>query len=318
MFNLVDAIILAVLAAYIVRGLFESLYRLLIELLGFITAASAALALYPMLSAELVETFGLSSSLAPPIAFITIWLIAESLFIFGAHFLFDRLPKIKSAKLEKALTVIPSSAKAVIVIIFAVAIITSLPVTGPTKDSIINSASGKSILKLSARVENLFDRVFGAAVKDALNFLTVKPESDERVDLGFTVKEPSVDEASEQAMLTLVNRERTSRGLQPLALEISVRAVARAHSLDMFVRGYFSHNNPDGEDPCDRLTRGGVEWRVCGENLALAPDVELAHQGLMNSPGHRANILDPRFNKIGIGVMDGGNRGKMFTQNFID
>ena len=54
------------------------------------------------------------------------------------------------------------------------------------------------------------------------------------------------------------------------------------------------------------------------ENLALAPNVDIAHKGLMNSPGHRANILSPSFGRVGIGVIDGGGYGKMFAQEFAD
>ncbi len=61
-----------------------------------------------------------------------------------------------------------------------------------------------------------------------------------------------------------------------------------------------------------------ITYGYAGENLALAPSTELAMQGLMNSPGHRKNILSPNFTKVGIGVMDGGIYGKMFTQEFTD
>lgn len=59
-----------------------------------------------------------------------------------------------------------------------------------------------------------------------------------------------------------------------------------------------------------------VRFRTAGENLALAPSVPIAHTGLMNSPGHRANILQSGFGRVGIGILDGGKRGLMVTQNF--
>jgi uncharacterized protein YkwD len=60
----------------------------------------------------------------------------------------------------------------------------------------------------------------------------------------------------------------------------------------------------------------GVRFLTAGENLALAPTIEVAHTGLMNSPGHRANILRREFGRVGIGVMDGGMRGLMVSQEF--
>lgn len=86
----------------------------------------------------------------------------------------------------------------------------------------------------------------------------------------------------------------------------------------MFERGYFSHYSSEGKDVGDRLIEAGIYFNYAGENLALAPDINRAHQGLMDSPGHRRNILDPAFGKIGIGVIDGGVYGKMTTQVFTD
>lgn len=117
-------------------------------------------------------------------------------------------------------------------------------------------------------------------------------------------------------MLQLVNEERTSRGLKPLALDPELVPVARTHSADMFSRGYFSHYTPEGEDPFQRMKDAGVKFRTAGENLALAPTLQIAHTGLMNSPGHRANILNPAFGRVGIGIMSGGRRGKMVSQEF--
>ncbi len=119
-------------------------------------------------------------------------------------------------------------------------------------------------------------------------------------------------------MLILVNQERAKVGAKPLKLDTTLVSVARAHSTDMWQRQYFAHTDPDGKSPFDRMTAAGVIFTTAGENLALAQTVERAHEGLMNSPGHRRNILDPAFGRIGIGVIDGGVYGKMFTQDFAN
>ncbi|MCL4365722.1 CAP domain-containing protein, partial [Patescibacteria group bacterium] len=119
-------------------------------------------------------------------------------------------------------------------------------------------------------------------------------------------------------MFELVNKERTGRGLKALVFDQKLQAVARGHSGDMFKKGYFSHYSLEGKTVADRALNASVDFLVIGENLAYAPSVELAHKGLMNSEGHRANILSPDFNKVGIGVLDGGIYGKMFTQVFSD
>ena len=117
-------------------------------------------------------------------------------------------------------------------------------------------------------------------------------------------------------MLALVNREREAAGLRPVAADPALVEVARKHSTDMFARGYFAHQTPEGASPFDRMKRDNVSFRTAGENLALAPTVRVAHTGLMNSPGHRANILRPEFGRLGIGIVDGGYRGIMVSQEF--
>ena len=117
-------------------------------------------------------------------------------------------------------------------------------------------------------------------------------------------------------MLELVNGERMAAGLRPLAADAELEQVARQHSTDMFARGYFAHVTPEGRDPFERMREADVRFLTAGENLALAPTLQIAHAGLMRSPGHRANILQRDFGHVGIGIMDGGIHGLMVTQDF--
>jgi uncharacterized protein YkwD len=117
-------------------------------------------------------------------------------------------------------------------------------------------------------------------------------------------------------MLSLVNQERIREGLPPVKADPEIAEVARAHSRDMFAKGYFAHQNIEGKSPFDRIQEAGVQYKAAGENLALAPTLDIAHNGLMNSPGHRANILRKDFGRLGIGILDGGRYGLMITQNF--
>ena len=166
--------------------------------------------------------------------------------------------------------------------------------------------------------EKQLNSIFGGALNETLNFMTVKPEGKELVNLRFTVKDGSVDAEAEQEMFRRVNTERAKAGLQFLEFDNSLRDVARAHSDDMFRRGYFSHYTPEGLSPFDRMNNAHITYTYAGENLALAPSTQLAMQGLMNSPGHRANILSVNFGKVGIGVIDSGIYGEMFCQEFTD
>lgn len=121
----------------------------------------------------------------------------------------------------------------------------------------------------------------------------------------------------EKLMLDLVNHERIKAGLKPLEIDMRLVDISRKKSKDMIEKNYFGHISPTYGSFFDALKNAKVAYRYAGENIAGAPTVEKAHQALMNSPGHRANILNPNFNKIGIGIIDGGPYGKMFTQTFL-
>lgn len=122
----------------------------------------------------------------------------------------------------------------------------------------------------------------------------------------------------EQQMLQLVNAERKKKGLKSLVADEQLKKVARAHSSDMLKRGYFSHITPEGKDPFYRMKKAGITYKNAGENLAYASTLAKAHKGLMNSPSHRAAILNKSFGRIGIGIVDGGKSGLMISQEFKD
>jgi uncharacterized protein YkwD len=166
--------------------------------------------------------------------------------------------------------------------------------------------------------EHRLNDVFGGALNETINFLTVEPKSDETIALHFKVTNGTPDAQAEKQMFRMVNTERVKNGLPPVFFDAKLRALGRAHSQDMLARGYFSHYTPEQLSPFDRMNEANIEFISAGENLALAPSTDLAMQGLMNSPGHRANILNASFGKIGIGVIDGGVYGKMYSQEFTN
>ncbi|MFZ5897835.1 MAG: CAP domain-containing protein [Bacillota bacterium] len=123
--------------------------------------------------------------------------------------------------------------------------------------------------------------------------------------------------ADELKMLDLVNKERAANGLKPLAMDPQLVKLARMKAQDMIDNRYFAHESPTYGSPFDMMRKYGVTYRAAGENLAGASTVDSAHVNLMNSPGHRANILSPNYTRVGIGVVNGGPYGKMFVQMFI-
>ena len=121
----------------------------------------------------------------------------------------------------------------------------------------------------------------------------------------------------EQRMVDLVNQERTKNGLSALTVDLQVARVAGIKSQDMADNNYFSHNSPTYGSPFDMLKSFGISYLHAGENLAGNQSVEKAHTALMNSSGHRQNILSPNFTHIGVGVRASDKYGFLYTQLFI-
>jgi len=122
----------------------------------------------------------------------------------------------------------------------------------------------------------------------------------------------------EQAQLALTNAARVADGRAPLRCDVLMTMVARAHSQDMCDRRYFSHTNLEGLSPFQRMRAAGVSYSTAGENIAQGQrTAEDVHTSWMNSPGHRANILNGAYGRIGIGLSECGGR-MYWTQIFAN
>lgn len=127
-----------------------------------------------------------------------------------------------------------------------------------------------------------------------------------------------VKEGFEQLLFELTNATRARYGLPLLTWDEEVQRTARAHSSDMAVNDYFDHINLDGQTPFERLEEDHISFRLAGENLAAGqPSSIFAHEGLMNSLGHRENILHPGFRSLGIGVAFDQEGKPFFTEKFL-
>ncbi|MFC8850855.1 CAP domain-containing protein, partial [Micromonospora sp. NPDC057141] len=121
--------------------------------------------------------------------------------------------------------------------------------------------------------------------------------------------------AQAQEVVNLVNAERAKAGCSALKIDDKLMAAAQAHSQDQADNRKMSHDGSDGSDVGDRLDRVGYAWRAYGENVAWNQQTPAAvMDAWMNSPGHRANILNCSFTEIGVGIAS--SNGPYWTQDF--
>ena len=317
--NWVDFIIILVLLLFAFEGWRQGFFPQVFNILGFLTALILSLIFYSQIAVLLDKLFHLPKIAANPIGFLLIWLFSESLFYVLLSRLFRKfLASFENLFVNKYFGFVPAAVNASLFLAFALLFVVSLPIRPDIKRDVYDSKIGSTLVSGATVLEKPLNNVFGPIAKQSLTFLTVKPEDEGTIDLQFTQKELAVDFESERIMFEFVNEERVKFGAKPLAWSENLAKVGRNHSKDMFARGYFSHFSPEGKDVGDRLDEADIDYVAAGENLALAPTVSRAHTGLINSPGHRRNILDPSFGEIGIGAVDGGIYGKMFTQVFTD
>ncbi len=123
----------------------------------------------------------------------------------------------------------------------------------------------------------------------------------------------------EEKVVQLVNEERAKEGLDPLTMHNRLSDLARMKSQDMADKGYFSHTSPTYGSPFDMMKQYDFSYSAAGENIAAGQRTpQEVVEGWMNSPGHRANILNEHFTHIGVGYVEGGSYGTYWTQLFMN
>ncbi|OGY25679.1 MAG: hypothetical protein A2Z11_04465 [Candidatus Woykebacteria bacterium RBG_16_43_9] len=324
-FNFVDLIVLFFLIYFLWQGYQTGFVGGLLNILSTVISFVAAVLFYPNLASFFQSQFGWTENLALVSAFFSILIVAELVFSFIFHRAYSLItPAYRMIRgfliWDKVLGLVPS----VLVGLFLVSIFLLLPLILPVKENIRDIVSqswwGKNVLSKALayqpQIENLLNRL---PYKNLAYIITPEPLSEESLELSFPEEiKLAPDQKSEKEMFDFVNKERNKRGIKQVIWGEDLNKVARSHCLDMFEKGYFSHYSPEGSSPFDRMDQFGIDYKAAGENLAYAPNVDIANQGLIDSPGHRANILRPEFGALGVGVIDGGINGKMFCQEFSD
>lgn len=320
-FNWIDWIIFFIVLYQVVDGWDRGLVALLSNTLAFLMSLWLAVRFHGVVGAFVVEKFTLPGVWKNVLGYVLIALPSEVVINSFLEWPLRKVPpKIVASVVNRWFGSLFAVANALLFVAFLLLVVVALPIRGSVKRDIKNSLIGSKLVLLSEAYGGNVKSSLDSLTQEALKFVTIKPKSNERLNLDVA-PEPNqltVDGESEERMVELVNVERVKRGLTALRVEENLVSIARKHSHDMFERRYFSHYSPEGQDVGFRARQGGIEYTLVGENLAYAPDVEMAHTGFMNSEGHRKNILDTAWTRIGIGVIDGDVYGKMFTQVYAN
>lgn len=320
-FNWIDWIIFFVILYHIIDGWDRGFVSLVCNTFAFLVSLWIAIRFHAQVGGFFVRTFGVPLIWTDVLGYLVLAFPVEILINSILDWPLKKIPKkIVGSFINRCFGSLFAIANGFLILAFFLLVVLALPIRGTVKRDIKNSTVGSKLVLLSERYGGNVKSSLDSITQEALKFVTIKPKSNERLNLDVAPEsnQLTVDEASEAQMVKLVNEERVKQGQRALRVEESLTIIGRSHSRDMFIRRYFSHYSPEGYDVGYRARQGGIEYTLVGENLAYAPDVEMAHTGFMNSEGHRKNILDTAWTRIGIGVIDGDVYGKMFTQVFAN
>ena len=324
-FNAVDIAFLLVTVLFTIHGIRRGFIASITGITTLVVSVVLAIRFYGVVADFILAQWELSPLIANVAGFLVVLLVALVLLAFALTTIAGMLRPLRPflaplIAVDHLLGAIPGFALGFIISVLLLTALRALPLSGTVQQAVEQSALNGYLTRATAVVLPQVETLFGQAIRSTMAFQRRGIiEYGETLRFGpFPLPELQVDPAAETRLLALVNAARARESLPPLVMDPDLRAVARAHSAEMFRLSYFSHHSPVTGNPADRIREHNIPYRVAGENLAYAPTVDVAHAGLMNSPDHRHNILATKYGKIGIGVVSGGIYGKMFTQNFTN
>lgn len=313
--NYIDIILLLIVGICIWSSYQRGFIISALHLIAWVGSLIISFLAYELLNTLLLKIFPALNFWAPPLSFMLILIFSR----WGLDTLADRVldgvpQKTHDHPANKVAGAMPGIVNGLIWAALLATFFMLMPLTQVSEKTRDSKLSERLVTKVSW-LESKVSPIFAEALNRTVRKTTLKEEG-KSVKLPFIVKRPTTRTELETEMLVLVNQERKKKGLRLLKADPEIAITARKHSADMFLRGYFSHYTPEGVDPFGRMRKDKIRFLTAGENLALAQTLQIAHKELMESPGHRANILNPAFGRLGIGILDGGIYGLMITQNF--
>jgi len=314
--NWIDIILLIVMIMSIVASYNRGLIISLLDLLSWIGSFMIAFLTYQPIGNLVQAYFPALNYWAVPLTFVFLVTLARLLFDMLCYSIIKNVPaQAHLSTLNKLLGIIPGIVNGLVWAAIFSSFLFFIPYSERLTREIQDARFAESLIGKVYWLQDKLYPVFNEALNHRIK-TNPRLSKEEFYKLPYTVKKTRARPDLEAQMLVMVNKERTQRGLKALKADSEMTMVARKHAADMFARSYFSHRSPEGNDPFDRMREENLKFSTAGENLALAQNLNIAHTGLMNSPGHRANILSPKFGRLGIGIQDGGIYGYMITQNF--
>lgn len=310
-----DALALAVVALFGLLGYRRGGLDMMATFLGILVGLAAALGAQRTLAA--VAPLGSTPEASRAAWFLILFATGQLVTVtVVSRLLRRRYSSWAGTRRNHWLGLLPGLLEGTVVAAMLVLVLLLLPQKLATADELHEGAVTGPLLKLGGVMQAAIHEEFGSGVRELLGMGPPIGVPDRRYPLPATShgeREPG----AEQELFDLLNGARREAGLPLLERDSALDEVAVGHCGDMWRRGYFGHADPEGRDVQFRVEERGLGYTLVGENLALAPTAGVAHRGLLDSPGHRSNMLSSKFRRAGVGAVRGPT-GVTFTQVFRD
>ncbi len=320
---MIDLIVIAVVLLLLMRGWYRGFVREAMDLAGLLVGIVAAFRLGPAVGSIIEAMAGVSDEAGRMIGGFVV-LVAVGIGAAVGTRLIERHARLPGLNLINR---VGGAGLAVAWGVFLATLLLSLAVIAPMPPAVAghldDSAVARTLTDPDGVPQEVFTTLAGDRIVEALlNLRHVLGTRKVILEGDDTVTFPPVagddleaDPAAATDVFERLNRARVDEGLDPLAWSPALAQVGAGHAAEMYLDGYFSHVSPETGTVGERLAAAGIVYVIAGENLALAATPGEVHDGLMGSPGHRANILRPEFRRIGIAVV-AGPLGLMTVQVF--
>ncbi len=297
--NWIDLVIILFIIFYFWEGSLRGFINLFFEFLGFLIAFIFGLASYATISGFLISNFSLPHGLSNSLSFAGVMLsiLPVCSYVFGK--LEERIPnKALQHQVNKIFTAPPLLGNLLILFLTGTLLSTALPYKAEMKQAVTSSYFvGKAVVFLHDS-EVYWHTIIQKPIVNTFNFLTVNPNLSEKVSLHFTQKDVETEPVLAQELGISINALRMQNNLPVLVYDPVLAELAVQQGKNVF--------------------GAGVMIPLASENVALAPTIQLAQHGFMDSPVHRDILLFSGYKKMGVGVVDGGIYGKIIVEAFAD
>ena len=321
--TVVDFVVLAFLALLVVRGWTRGFVREVMDLVGLVIGTILAFRLGSVAGEVVTAMVGVSDEVARLIGGFIVFLAVGIgvAFVTRAIERTARLPGLNLVNRAGGAGLAAAWGVLLATLVLTLGVV--LPMPAGVAKSIDDSVVARTLTDPDGVAQEVFIGLAGdRLIETMLNLRQVVGtrrvivDPDAVVQLGESdIEDLDGDRDAARQIFDLVNTARTSTGLSPLAWSDALAEVGAGQAFEMYLDGYFAHTSPITGDVGDRVSDAGIQFSVAGENLALAATVSEVHDGLMDSPGHRANIEADFYNSIGVAVVR-GPLGLMTVQVF--